>query len=54
MMGDKEAGEVRSGRGDRALALLRLEEIAKAEAEGIPLLAGEAKLTPVKPDWVSF
>jgi len=54
MMGDKEAGEVRSGRGDRALALLRLEEIAKAEAEGIPLLAGEAKLTPVKPDWVNF
>jgi folate-binding protein YgfZ len=54
MMGDKEAGEMRSGSGDRALALLRLEEIAKAEAEGIPLLAGEAKLTPVKPDWVNF
>ena len=27
---------------------------ARAEAEGIPLLAGEAKLTPVKPDWVNF
>jgi|SRR4051812_4093749 folate-binding protein YgfZ len=54
MLGDKEAGEVRSGSGDRALALLRLEEIAKAEAEGVSLLAGEAKLTPVKPGWVNF
>jgi folate-binding protein YgfZ len=54
MLGDKEAGEMRSGSGDRALALLRLEEVAKAEAEGIPLLAGEAKLTPVKPEWVNF
>jgi len=54
MLGDKEAGEVRSGSGDRALALLRLEEIAKAEAEGVSLLAGEAKLTPVEPGWVNF
>jgi folate-binding protein YgfZ len=54
MLGDKEAGEVRSGSGDRALALLRLEEIARAEAEGLPLLAGEARLVPVKPDWMNF
>jgi folate-binding protein YgfZ len=54
MLGDKEAGEVRSGSGDRALALLRLEEIARAEAEGLPLLAGETRLVPVKPDWVNF
>jgi folate-binding protein YgfZ len=54
MLGDKEAGEVRSGSGDRALALLRLEEIERAEAEGIPLLAGGSKLTPVKPEWVNF
>jgi folate-binding protein YgfZ len=54
MLGDKEAGEMRSGSGDRALALLRLEEVERAEAEGIPLVAGEAKLTPVKPDWVNF
>lgn len=54
MLGDKEAGEMRSGSGDRALALLRLEEIERAQAEGIPLLAGEAKLTPVKPGWVNF
>jgi folate-binding protein YgfZ len=54
MLGDKEAGEMRSGSGDRALALLRLEEIERAQAEGIPLLAGDAKLTPVKPGWVNF
>ncbi len=54
MLGDKEAGEMRSGSGDRALALLRLEEIERAQAEGLPLLAGEAKLTPVKPGWVNF
>jgi folate-binding protein YgfZ len=54
MLGDKEAGEVRSGSGDRALALLRLEEVARAEADGIPLVAGEARLVPVKPDWVNF
>jgi folate-binding protein YgfZ len=54
MLGDKEAGEVRSGAGDRALALLRLEEVARAEAEGLPLLAGETRLVPVKPDWVNF
>jgi hypothetical protein len=54
MLGDKEAGEMRSGSGDRALALLRLEEIERARAEGTPLLAGDAKLTPVKPGWVNF
>jgi folate-binding protein YgfZ len=54
MLGDKEAGEMRSGSGDRALALLRLEEIERAEAEGVPLLAGGSKLTPVKPEWVNF
>jgi hypothetical protein len=45
---------MRSGSGDRALALLRLEEIERAQAEGLPLLAGDAKLTPVKPSWVNF
>jgi tRNA-modifying protein YgfZ len=54
MLGNKEAGEVRSGTGDRALAMLRLEEIERAEAEGIPLLAGGAKLTPVKPKWMNL
>ncbi|MBM3533958.1 MAG: folate-binding protein YgfZ [Alphaproteobacteria bacterium] len=50
----KEAGEMRSGQGRRALALLRLEAVEKALAEGKKLTAGESKLTPIKPGWASF
>jgi folate-binding protein YgfZ len=50
----KDAGEMRSGQGNRALALLRLEAVETALAEGRPLTAGEAKLTPVKPAWATF
>jgi folate-binding protein YgfZ len=46
---DREAGEMRSGRGDLGLALLRLDALGAA-----PLTAGAAKLTPKKPDWASF
>lgn len=47
----REAGEMRSGRGTRGLALLRLEAI---ENDREPLTAGEARLIPSKPDWASF
>lgn len=47
-----EVGEVRSGRGDRALALLRIEEAAPALAGIEPLVAGGARLTPHWPDWL--
>jgi hypothetical protein len=50
----QEAGEMRSGRGDRALALLRLEAVAAAEAAKAPLTAGDARLVPVKPGWAKF
>ncbi len=50
----KEAGEMRSGHGSHGLALLRLEAVEKALAEGKPLTAGEARLTPMKPAWASF
>ena len=50
----KEAGEMRSGQAGRGLALLRLEAVEKALADGQPLLAGETKLTPIKPAWASF
>ena len=45
----KDAGEVRSGTGDLALALMRLEQIAAGEE---PLMAGEAVLTPAPPPWL--
>jgi len=44
--GDKNVGEVHSGRGDMALATLKLDAL-----EG-DLQAGNAKLTPQKPDWM--
>lgn len=50
----KEAGEMRSGQDGRGLALLRIEMVEKALAEGQKLTAGETKLTPVKPGWATF
>lgn len=50
----REAGEMRSGRGSSALALLRLEELARAEQDGTPLKAGESTVVPRKPGWASF
>ena len=47
--GGKDAGEVRSGAGHLALALLRLETLAAGDE---PLLAGEAVLTPAPPPWL--
>jgi folate-binding protein YgfZ len=47
--GGKDAGEVRSGDGDLALALLRLDQLAAGDE---PLVAGDAVLTPVPPRWL--
>jgi tRNA-modifying protein YgfZ len=49
-----EAGEIRTGRGELALALLRLEALDEALKAGTPLLAGAARVTPIKPDWARF
>lgn len=54
MIGETEAGEMRSVAGNLGLALLRLERIEKAREEGTPLKAGDAVLTPNKPDWATF
>jgi hypothetical protein len=53
-LGDQDAGEIRSGRGDLALALLRLEVVSEAAKIGAPLMAGAARVTPTKPDWARF
>ena len=50
----RAAGVMRSGRDDVGLALLRVELIAKAAEAGVPLNCGDARLTPVKPDWATF
>jgi folate-binding protein YgfZ len=49
MAGDREAGEMRSGRDALGLALLRLDAL-----DAGPLTAGTAKLTPRKPDWAKL
>ena len=53
MLGDQEAGEMRSGRDGLGLALLRLDAVGEASA-GTPLTAGAARLSPKKPGWARF
>jgi folate-binding protein YgfZ len=47
----KVIGEMRSARDAIGLALLRLDEADKAASQGAELLAGDARLTPIKPQW---
>lgn len=54
MLGEEEAGEIRSGRGRLALALLRLDMVEKAGTADRPLTAGAARITPHKPEWARF
>jgi folate-binding protein YgfZ len=49
LLGDKEAGEMRSAAGDIGLAMVRLEALGQGA-----LAAGAAKLSPRKPDWAKF
>ena len=54
LLGDKDAGEMRSAADGKGLALLRLEQLERAlKGEGT-LTAGDAVLTPHKPDWAAF
>ncbi len=54
MQGDKTAGEMRSGHDGVGLAMLRSADVEAALAGGATLSAGEAALTPEKPDWANF
>jgi folate-binding protein YgfZ len=54
MFGDQEAGEIRSTADGVALALLRIDCFEQARRSGATLSAGEATLTPLKPDWAVF
>ena len=53
-LGDAEVGEMRSGRDQAALALLKLDAVAQAAAANQPFAAGAARLRPHKPDWARF
>ncbi|MBL6931957.1 MAG: folate-binding protein YgfZ [Rhodospirillales bacterium] len=54
MLGDQEAGEMRSGLGEQGLALIRLEQFEAALRDGEGLKADGAVLYPIKPNWAEF
>lgn len=54
MAGGSEAGELRSGQGDIALALLRLDDLKAACAGLVTLTAGNCVLEPRLPPWLSL
>jgi len=54
MAGDRPVGTFGSAAGGRGLALLRLDRVSEALAQGQPLTAGGATIHPVKPDWAHF
>jgi folate-binding protein YgfZ len=54
MAGDKTVGTMGSSARGRALALLRLDRVADAQAAGTPLTAGGVEIRPVKPAWARF
>jgi tRNA-modifying protein YgfZ len=53
-LGEREAGEMRSGIDGHGLALLRLEQVAKAKESGVPLIADGTEIVPVPPDWAKL
>ena len=54
MLGDMEAGEMRSSSGDVGLALIRIERFAEAQAEGKHFTATGATIKARKPSWAEF
>lgn len=50
----KEIGEIRSGSGDVAVALIRLTALEQAETAGATFNAGSARITPIIPAWAVF
>jgi folate-binding protein YgfZ len=54
MAGDKTIGTFGSSAQGRALAMLRLDRAEDALAAGTALVAGDATLRLIKPDWARF
>lgn len=52
--GGKQVGTLGSTKQGRGLALVRLDRIADALAQGLVLQAGDTPIRPVKPDWAHF
>ena len=54
MLGENTAGEMRSAREGRGIALLRLDRIDEAVREDSAFTAGVARITAETPAWASF
>ncbi len=52
--GEREVGTMGSAAAGRGLALLRLDRVAEAMAQGEPLSGGGVPIRLVKPDWARF
>jgi len=52
--GSIDVGSMCSGHAGKGMAMLRLEYAKKASETGQPLTAGDALLTPIKPDWAQY
>ena len=52
--GNRQLGHVGSAAAGHAIALLRLDRVAEALAQGEPLVAAGTPVRLVKPDWVRF
>jgi hypothetical protein len=54
MAGEREVASMRTGRGDRGLALVRLDRLAEAGGLGLGLDADGTTVTPALPSWAEF
>ncbi|MGC1251398.1 MAG: folate-binding protein [Xanthobacteraceae bacterium] len=52
--GERQVGTIGSAAGGRGVALVRLDRVADAMAQGGSLTAGSAAIKLVKPDWARF
>jgi tRNA-modifying protein YgfZ len=51
---EREVGQIRSGVGGLALALLRLDALERARSDAATFTAGDSTLVPQKPVWARF
>ncbi len=52
--GGRDIGDLRASNSEGGFAVLRLDKLEESVQRGDPLLAGDVKVTPVKPTWVNF
>ena len=49
-----EIGELRSACGQRGMALIRTDRLRDAGGDSAVVMAGDVRITPVKPDWLTI